>query len=142
MPSKTISTILTRATRLLLAPLFLAIFTYTHAQDEKQETDPKIEEVQSLVDFYEYMLNTVGAEKTPVRDKEVIITESFKKIFENENVQIEDDLIPDRKVITNKNVSAYLRDVDFFFKDITFDFKENILQIFTIPFRRLSNRHC
>ncbi len=122
MPSKTISTILTRATRLLLAPLFLVIFTYTHAQDE--EPDPKIEEVQSLVDFYEYMLNTVGAEKTPTRDKEVIITESFKKIFENENVQIEDDLIPDRKVITNKNVSAYLRDVDFFFNDITFDFKE------------------
>lgn len=83
------------------------------------------DEVRSLVGFFEYMLNSIGSAKTPARDKEVIITQSYKKIFSSAEVQIEDDLILDRKVITNKDVSAYLRDVDFFFKEIRFGF-ENI----------------
>lgn len=83
------------------------------------------DEVRSLVGFFEYMLNSIGSAKTPTRDKEVIITQSYKKIFSSAEVQIEDDLILDRKVITNKDVSAYLRDVDFFFKEIRFSF-ENI----------------
>lgn len=69
------------------------------------------------------MLNTVGSSETSTRDKEVIITESFKKAFVDAKVQIEDDLIQDRKVTTNKDVNAYLRDVDFFFNDIDFSFK-------------------
>lgn len=68
------------------------------------------------------MLNTIGSEKTSTRDKEVIINESYLKVFRDDLVQIEDDLLDDRKVITNKDVSAYLRDVDFFFKTILFDF--------------------
>lgn len=83
------------------------------------------DEVKSLLSFYKYMLNTVGASKTSTRDKEVIITESYKKIFVDSKVQIEDDLIEDRKVMTNKDVNAYLRDVDFFFTEIDFDF-ENV----------------
>lgn len=89
-----------------------------------QESDEAIEQVESLVAFYKFMLNTVGAANTPVRDKEVIITESFKKVFKDGQVQIEDDLLANRNAITNKNVSAYLRDVDFFFRNITFDFTD------------------
>ncbi len=95
-----------------------------NAQTEP-DTTRYYDEVRSLVSFYEYMLNSVGSAKSSTRDKEVIITESYKKIFINEEVQVEDDLVLDRKVITNKDVPAYLRDVDFFFKEIQFDF-ENI----------------
>lgn len=110
--------------------VFLLIFCFSFlpglAQTEVDST--QYDEVRSLVSFYRYMLNTVGAEKTSVRDKEVIITESFKKVFENPEVQIEDDLVQDRKVITNKDVTAYLRDVDFFFKDVQFDFQNMVIE--------------
>lgn len=103
--------------------LLLALsLTCTLSQAQTTPDDDRIDEVRSLVNFYEYMLNTIGGTKTSTRDKEVIITESYKKVFKNQEVQIEDDLILDRKVITNKDVSAYLRDVDFFFNDIHFDF--------------------
>ncbi|WP_420317627.1 leucine-rich repeat domain-containing protein [Ekhidna sp.] len=98
----------------------------TLAQSSSDSTN--FEEVRSLVNFYEYMLNSVGSQKTSTRDKEVIITQSYKKIFEDDRVQIEDDLLDDRKVITNKDVTAYLRDVNFFFNDIQFDFEENEIQ--------------
>lgn len=112
----------TKRSFLFLAVIFLSSVNL-YAQDEVEESD-YTEQVKSLVDFYRYMLNTVGAEKTATRDKEVIITESYKKIFKDANVQIEDDLLPDRNAITNKNVSAYLRDVDFFFKNIAFEFTD------------------
>ncbi len=70
------------------------------------------------------MLNTIGSNRNSARDKEVIISESYKKVFKDQFVQIEDDLALDRKVITNKDVSAYLRDVDFFFQTIQFDFQD------------------
>lgn len=90
----------------------------------QEAVDTHTDEVQSLVSFYKYMLNTVGGNKASTRDKEVIITESYKKAFLNGAVQVEDDLLPDRNAITNKDISAYLRDVDFFFKDIKFEFDE------------------
>lgn len=102
--------------------LALSTGFYSQAQDASDSTN--YQEVESLLDFYEYMLNSIGSKKTSTRDKEVIITESYKKIFEDSRVQIEDDLLDDRKVITNKDVTAYLRDVDFFFSDIQFDFDE------------------
>jgi hypothetical protein len=81
------------------------------------------EKVRDIVTFLEYLLNTLGSETTPARDKDVIITESFLKIFRDAKVQVEDDLDEQRKVITNKDVIAYLKDVDFFFKDVKFEFK-------------------
>lgn len=104
---------------------FLGCLLFSH-QTTAQETEGEetIQQVQSIVDFYKYMLNTVGAAETPVREKEVIITESYKKVFKDADVQIEDDLTADRNAIVNKNVSAYLRDVDFFFQDISFDFTD------------------
>lgn len=97
----------------------------TQAQTEQDTVavdSTQFDEVRSLLSFYKYMLNTVGSSQSSTRDKEVIITDSYKKIFVGEKVQIEDDLILDRKVITNKDVNAYLRDVDFFFQDIEFEF--------------------
>ncbi|WP_209331707.1 leucine-rich repeat domain-containing protein [Lunatimonas salinarum] len=89
----------------------------------KQEIKDLAQEVEEQVRFLQYLLNTVGSEESLARDKDVIIRESYKKIFRDDNVQVEDDLLLDRKVITNKNVTAYFKDVEFFFKDVSFQFK-------------------
>lgn len=78
--------------------------------------------VRDIIAFLEFVLNTLGSESTPARDKEVVITESYSKIFRDAKVQIEDDLDATRNVITNKDVPAYLKDVDFFFKEVKFTF--------------------
>lgn len=79
--------------------------------------------VRDIVSFLEFVLNTLGSEETPARDKEVVITESYSKIFRDGKVQIEDDLDATRNVITNKDVPAYLKDVDFFFTNVKFTFE-------------------
>jgi Leucine-rich repeat (LRR) protein len=81
-------------------------------------TDEK--RVRDIIAFLEFVLNTIGSESTPARDKETVITESYSKIFRDSKVQVEDDLDATRNVITNKDVTAYLKDVDFFFKDVKF----------------------
>ena len=101
---------------------FLLSLSFFITQAQEAADSARYDEVRSLVNFYEYMLNSIGSARTSARDKEVIITESYKKVFKDQFVQIEDDLILDRKVITNKDVSSYLLDVDFFFKEIKFDF--------------------
>ena len=89
------------------------------AADEKK--------VRDIIAFLEFMLNTLGNSSTPVSDKEVLITQSYSKIFRDSKVQVEDDLDEERKVITNKDVVAYLKDVNFFFNNVRFEFTiENI----------------
>ncbi len=96
---------------------------------EVKKTDTVADEkkVKDIISFLEYMLNTLGSSGTPVRDKEVLITESYAKIFRDSKVQVEDDLDEERKVITNKDIVAYLKDVNFFFTNVRFEFTiENI----------------
>jgi len=81
------------------------------------------QQCRDLVSFLQFIINTVGDEATSARDKEVIIIESYQKIFRDSEVQIEDDLLADRMVATNKNIQAYLKDVDFFFKHVKFSFE-------------------
>lgn len=80
------------------------------------------EKVRDLVAFLQLLLNTLGSNETSARDKEIVITESYAKIFRDGKVQVEDDLAENRSVITNKDVVAYLKDVDFFFDNIAFEF--------------------
>lgn len=80
------------------------------------------EKVKDLVAFFQLLLNTLGSNSTSARDKDIVITESYAKIFRDDQVQIEDDLDENRSVITNKDVVAYLKDVDFFFENATFEF--------------------
>ncbi|EON74942.1 hypothetical protein ADIS_4636 [Lunatimonas lonarensis] len=107
--------------------MILGCVSGVNAQDikgfTKQEIKDLSQEVEDQVRFLQYFLNTVGSKDTPARDKDVIIRESYKKIFRDDQVQVEDDLLLDRKVITNKNITAYLKDVEFFFKDVEFQFK-------------------
>ncbi len=89
----------------------------------KEEIAEFSEKVEDQVRFLEYLLNTVGDAETPARDKDVVIRESYLKIFRDENVQVEDDLILDRKVVINKDVTSYMKDIEFFFQDADFKFK-------------------
>ncbi|HMG90450.1 MAG TPA: leucine-rich repeat domain-containing protein, partial [Chryseolinea sp.] len=95
-------------------------------------TDPELKQheqkVKDMVAFLEYVLNTLGSNGTSARDKDVLITESYTKIFRDGKVQVEDDLVEKRNVITNKDVQAYLKDVDFFFDNIKFEFKIKEIQ--------------
>lgn len=106
-----------------LGVLLLALVCSLHAQkSQKKEEPPEHDKVKSMISFLEFMLNTLGSSKTSARDKEVLVTASYSKIFRDSKVQIEDDLVAKRDVITNKDVPAYLKDVDFFFADVKFEF--------------------
>jgi len=87
-----------------------------------EEVENHKQKVRDLVDFLEFALNTIGDSATPTRDKNVIINQSYLKVFEDPKVQIEDDLNENRNMITRKDVQAYLSDIDFFFKHVEFSF--------------------
>jgi Leucine-rich repeat (LRR) protein len=96
-------------------------------EQPKASLGPEETKVKDIVSFLEYLLNNIGSAGTAARDKDVLITESYTKIFRDPKVQIEDDLDEKRNVVTYKDVSAYLKDVDFFYSDVKFEFViENI----------------
>ncbi len=115
--------------RLFLIPLFCILISTSWAQQQfsPEEIAEYKNEVSNLVVFLEYAMNVLGDPAYTPREKDVVINESYSKIFLNEKVQIEDDLDSKRDVVTNKDVQAYLKDVDFFFKHVNFKF--NILDI-------------
>jgi hypothetical protein len=79
--------------------------------------------ITRMVGFLEHLFNTVGSEKTKASEKKEVINFSYLKVFDSPGVQIEDDLDQDRKVLINKNVQAYLKDIDFFYRNVKFDFE-------------------
>ena len=99
-------------------------------QPPAAELNPKqIEEYKAqagqLVSFLESMMNVLGDGSATTQQKETVINQSYLKAFRDEDVQIEDDLDENRSVVTNKNVQAYLKDIDFFFKSARFDLLVN-----------------
>ena len=92
------------------------------AGHDKAGASQNQEKVKDLVAFLQLLLNTLGSNSTSTRDKDVVISESYSKIFRDAKVQVEDDLAEQRSVITNKDVVAYLKDVDFFFENVSFEF--------------------
>jgi Leucine-rich repeat (LRR) protein len=122
---------MTPGKRWILSVIMLLIFGSGAFGQKKKEsktapkTDPTKQheqKVRDMVAFFAYVLNTIGNAGTDARDKDVLITESYSKIFRDSKVQVEDDLVEKRNVVTNKDVTAYLKDVDFFFKDVHFEF--------------------
>ena len=107
----------------IVSAFFLVMLTINvQAQQAKPDTKKHEQKVRDMVAFLEYVLNTLGSSATSARDKDVLITESYTKIFRDSKVQIEDDLVEKRNVITNKDVQAYLKDVDFFYDNLKFEF--------------------
>ena len=107
---------------IIILLLVLICPAFAFAQEAKSDAKKHEQKVRDMVAFLEYVLNTVGSGTTSARDKDVLITESYTKIFRDSKVQIEDDLVEKRNVITNKDVQAYLKDVDFFYHDLKFEF--------------------
>ncbi len=111
----------------VLAILLFGKLTYGQDNPEKDKMAEYEAEVRQIVSFLEFSMNVLGDPNVTAKDKDVIINESYAKIFLDEKVQIEDDLDENRDVVTNKDVQAYLKDVDFFFKEVKFEF--NIIDV-------------
>ncbi len=114
--------------RIIISILFFGSFLLTFPansqdpEDEKKELDNYRNEATQLISFLEFTVNTIGSDEVSAKEKDVIINESYLKIFRDAEIQIEDDLDPSRDVVTNKDVQAYLKDVDFFFRNVKFSF--------------------
>lgn len=108
----------------ITAALFLFYYLPSSAQDKltSEEIDSYRGDAEKLVSFLEFTFNTLGDPSVSVKEKDVIINQSYSKFFENEKVQIEDDLDENRALPINKDVQGYLQDIDFFFKQVQFKF--------------------
>jgi len=113
--------------------LFLLIFLWsilpTMAQREISEQSLSAEalerykeDVARMISFLQFTFNTLGDADVPVKEKDIIINQSWDKMFKNQRVQIEDDLDENRETPINKDVQAYLKDIDFFFNEVAFTF--------------------
>ena len=112
-----------RFTTLLFSLAFLPMSLCAQSQASKEDIEAYKREAEKLVSFVEYIFNAVGSEDHSVQDKDIVINESYLKAFRDSKVQIEDDLVENREVITNKDVQAYLKDIDFFFKGASFELR-------------------
>jgi hypothetical protein len=79
-------------------------------------------EIKAMVTYLEETMNFLGDSTSSAIEKEIVFTESWSKVFTDDKVQIEDDLDVNRNTPINKDVQAYLKDIDFFFKWATFKF--------------------
>lgn len=115
---------MTRSKLIAFICLF-AIFSKGMAQDLGPDAaaDPKIEQAKGMVQTLAYYFNLLGGNRTSVSEKETIINSSYLKLFANEKIQVEDDLQENRSTVIYKDVQAYLKDIDFFFEEASFEFE-------------------
>jgi hypothetical protein len=85
-----------------------------------EQIDGFRQQCSGLVKFFEGTLNFLADKKNPVKEKVIIISDSYLKFFMDDKVQVEDDLDEKRLVPLYKDIPAYLSDVDFFFKGASF----------------------
>lgn len=109
--------------KLFLIFLGLLFINVQAQQLQPEEVASFKEECNDLVAYLEFTLNAIGDQDLSPKEKDIIISESYAKFFKDPQVQIEDDLVPNREAITNKDVQAYLKDVDFFFNQAVFSYK-------------------
>lgn len=88
-----------------------------------EEIEQYEQEVRSLVSFFQFMCNAIGDSYSTPQEKDIVISQTYLKAFRDEEVQVEDDLVEDRRTVTNKNIQAYLKDIDFFFTEARFDLR-------------------
>ncbi len=109
-----------------LAITFLLLFYGSlNAQNNvlsKTEIEDYTQQIKTMVNYLEETFSFIGNPENSAQEKDIIFRDSYLKIFRDEDVQIEDDLDENRRTYINKNVQAYLKDIDFFFKDIKFTF--------------------
>ena len=107
----------------LVTIMFLGFALCGHAQKLSKDEVAKYEnEIKTMLVYLEETMNFLGDSTSTALEKEIVFTESWSKIFTNDKVQVEDDLDVNRTTPINKDVQAYLKDIDFFFKWATFKF--------------------
>ena len=107
----------------LLSILLLGFAFGGHAQKLSKDEIAKYEnEIKTMITYLEETMNFIGDTTSTAMEKEIVFAESWSKIFTDDKVQVEDDLDVNRKTPINKDVQAYLKDIDFFFKWATFKF--------------------
>lgn len=79
-------------------------------------------QVKQMVSYLQETLNFIGSPNNSAQEKDIIFKESYSKVFKDDKVQVEDDLDENRSISINKDVQAYLKDIDFFFQNVEFDF--------------------
>ena len=111
-----------------------------------EELEDYKKQVSNLVKYVEGTLNFLGDPEQVNVEKQIILEESYLKIFKDDKVQIEDDLDENREVPIHKDVQAYLKDVIFFFRQVHFEFEiadishfanEDNLHYFRVSFNRM-----
>lgn len=116
-----------KATKLVVFIFFLmGYFHPLSAQDENNsanEESPYQDDISFMIQSLQTMFNLLGDPDVTRADKDVIINQSYLKYFNDDKVQIEDDLDPNRHLPMNKDVKSYLQDVVFFYKDVHFIFE-------------------
>ena len=101
----------------ILSILLFGMAFGSQAQKLSKDEVAKYEnEINSMITYLEETMNFLGDSTTSALEKEIVFTESWSKIFIDDKVQIEDDLDVNRNTPINKDVQAYLKDIDFFFK--------------------------
>lgn len=114
----------------LLILCLLGISLIAPAQKKKQNNNGLTKEelatyeteITKMVHYLQETLNFIGDPEQTAQEKEIIFSQSYTKIFQNDKVQIEDDLDTKRNTNLSKDVQAYLKDIDFFFQYATFTF--------------------
>lgn len=112
-------------TLLVFSLLLLGTLSVARAQDSLSPAAGAAQHgaLLRLVAYLEANLNTLGNPQVPSVEKDILISESYNKLFRDAAVQIEDDLDPARSTVLYKDVSAYLLDVDFFFRSASFRYQ-------------------
>lgn len=82
----------------------------------KEEVATYEVEITKMVNYLQETLNFIGDPEQTTQEKEIVFSQSYTKIFQNNKVQIEDDLDAQRNANLTKDVQAYLKDIDFFFQ--------------------------
>ena len=109
--------------------LFFSCFVQAQDSVVSSETVKRYKtESKQLLQYLEDTFNFLGDSAQPVSEKEIIINQSYIKIFRDDKVQIEDDLDENRQTPLNKDVQAYMKDIMFFFKTVRFHFEIQDIQ--------------
>ncbi len=138
-----------KSTLLLSFILFVIFPLCSTAQDKDALSSADIEnykkQVTNLVKYLEETMNFLGDPTNVAKEKEIVVNTSYLKIFKDDKVQIEDDLDAKRDVPLRKDVQAYLKDIQFFYRSVQFEFliadishfvNEENLHFFKVSFNR------
>lgn len=97
----------------------------------KEEIANYENDIKKMVSYLQETFNFIGDPNQSTQEKEIIFSQSYAKVFQDDKVQIEDDLDSKRNVTLTKDVQAYLKDIDFFFQHAQFTFNiQNIANLY------------